>query len=342
MLLKRLTEANGVSGNESEIRKIIIDEITPYVDNIKIDVIGNIIASKNSHLSGAKLMIAAHMDEVGLMIVSIENNGLLKFRAVGGIDNRVLVSKHVVIGENKINGIIGAKAIHLQKRNERTIPLAMEQLYIDIGAKTKEEAEKNIKIGDYVAFVSEYLEMGDDYAKGKAFDDRVGCAVLIEILKHQFDMPIYAVFTVQEEIGLRGATVAAYTVNPDLALIIEGTTASDVIGTDSKYYVTQLGKGPAISIMDRGMIANPIFNKYITNIANNYNIPLQIREGATGGNDAGKIHLHKEGIITGVISIPVRYIHSTNSVINLKDYQNLIVLTKLFVEEVSKTKGLKI
>jgi len=342
MLLKKLTEANGVSGNEDEVRRIIIEEITPFVDNIKVDVIGNIIASKNHHLSGPKLMLAAHMDEVGFMVVSIESNGLLKFRAVGGIDSRILVSKHVVIGENKINGVIGAKAIHLQKRNERTIPLTIEQLYIDIGAKTKEEAEKTVKIGDYVAFVSEYLTMGDNYAKGKAFDDRVGCAVLIEILKHQFDMPIYAVFTVQEEIGLRGATVASYAVNPDLALIIEGTTASDVVGTDSKHYVTQLGKGPAISVMDRGMIANPIFNKYITIIANNNNIPLQVRQGATGGNDAGKIHLHKEGVTTGVISIPVRYIHSTNSIINIQDYDNTILLTKMFIDGVSKTKGMTI
>ncbi|OEF98713.1 M42 family metallopeptidase [Desulfuribacillus alkaliarsenatis] len=336
MLLKKLTEANGISGNETEIRNLIKTEIAQYVDEMYTDVLGNLIAIKNKNNGKDKVMLAAHMDEVGLMVVNIEKNGLLKFRSVGGIDERILVSKHVLIGEDKVNGVIGAKAIHLQKPNERTIPLTMDQLYIDIGANSKEEAESKVKIGDYVAFASAYTEMGSKCVKGKAFDDRVGCAVLIEILKSNIDIPIYAAFTVQEEIGLRGASTATYSINPDLALVIEGTTASDVIGTKEHQYVTQLGKGPALSVIDRGMIANAKLNKNILKIADDNNIPIQIREGASGGNDAGKIHLHKTGVLTGVLSIPVRYIHSPHSLINLDDYENLIKLTKVVLDEVAK------
>ncbi len=340
MLLKTLTEVNGVSGNEDEVRNLIRNAIEPHVDSIRIDAIGNLIAIKNQNSSGSKLMLSAHMDEIGLMVVSIEKSGLLKFRTVGGIDERVLVSKHVVIGDNKVNGVIGAKAIHLQKPAERTIPIPIDQLYIDIGAKSQEEAEAIVRIGDYVSFVSEYLEMGEQYVKGKAFDDRVGCAVLIEILKQDISIPLYAVFTVQEEIGLRGATVAAHTIDPDIALIIEGTTASDVIGTQKQHYVTRLGKGPALSVMDRGMIANPTFNKFLIEIADAKGIPYQIREGASGGNDAGRIHLHKEGVLTGVISIPVRYIHSPHSVIHKQDYQNMIRLTTAFVEQLAQGRSM--
>ncbi|OEH85919.1 hypothetical protein BHU72_03865 [Desulfuribacillus stibiiarsenatis] len=336
MLLKKLTEANGVSGCEDEVRQLIIDEIKPYADEIEIDVLGNIIAKKNTTLPGPKLMLAAHMDEVGLMIVSIEKNGLLKFRPVGGIDSRILVSKPVHIGKEKIYGVIGAKAIHLQSPNERTIPLTIEQLYIDIGAKTKEEAETKVNIGDYVAFISDYQKMGVDCAKGKAFDDRVGCAALIEILKQRYDIPLYTVFTVQEEVGLRGATVATYSIKPDIAIVLEGTTASDVIGTKEDQYITQLGKGPAISVMDRSTIANPMFTKFILQVAHQYSIPVQIREGATGGNDAGKIHITNEGVLTAVISLPIRYIHSPNSMIHLQDYKNYLELTNRCIEEIAK------
>lgn len=340
MLLKKLTEVHGVSGNEDAVRKLIIEEIKDYADEIKIDVLGNVIAMKNIHQKGPKLMLSAHMDEIGLMVVGIEKNGLLKFRTVGGIDERILVSKQVEIGAKNVPGVIGAKAIHLQKSQERTIPIPVDQLYIDIGAQTQEEAEKAVMIGDYVSFASEYQEMGTNYVKGKAFDDRVGCAVLIEMLKKSHAIPLYAVFTVQEEIGLRGATVAAHSVDPEIALIIEGTTASDVVGTEKHHYVTQLGKGPALSVMDRGMIANHHFNRYVTEIAEESGIPVQIREGASGGNDAGRIHLHKAGVLTGVLSIPVRYIHSPHSMIHLQDYEHLLRLTDIFIEQLSNGRGI--
>lgn len=341
MLLKKLTEAIGVSGNEQEVRNLIKEEITPYADEIYTDVLGNLIAVKNkNNTNKPKVMLAAHMDEIGFMVVHIEKSGLIRFRKVGGIDERILVSKHVVIGKEKINGIIGAKAIHLQKPNERTVPIPIDQLFIDIGAKSKEDAESKVQVGDYISFTSEYQTMGVNFAKGKAFDDRVGCAVLIETLKSNIDIPLYCVFTVQEEIGLRGAHTAVYSVNPDIALVIEGTIASDVIGTDEKQYVTRLGHGPAVTVMDRGMIGNSKFIKFLLSIASENELPIQIREGSAGGNDAGQIHLHKEGVLTGAISIPVRYIHSPHSIVNLQDYENLKKLTTLFVEELAKGRSL--
>ena len=201
MLLKRLTEGSGVSGNEKEVRDIIIDEIKDYVDDLKVDKLGNIIAYKKGQGSSKKLMVAAHMDEVGLMITDIDDMGLLKFTTVGGIDKRILVSKPVLIGKNKIPGVIGAKPIHLQKREEWKNTLNIEQMYIDIGVDGKAEAEKLVSIGEYVAFDSQYIEFGNNLVKSKALDNRVGCSLLIKLIQEIKDIEFYGIFTVMEEIG---------------------------------------------------------------------------------------------------------------------------------------------
>ncbi len=329
MLLKELTEASGVSGNEKEVRDLIISEIKDYVDHYKIDRIGNIIAYKKGKKDiGKKLMITAHMDEVGLMVKDIDNDGFIKFMPVGGIDKRILVSKPVLVGKNKLPGVIGAKPIHLQKPEERTRALGIDELYIDIGAKSKEEAEKYVSIGDYVIFDSEYIEFGEGLVKAKALDNRVGCSLLIKLIREIEDISFYAVFTVMEEVGLVGAGPAAFEVDPDYSIVLEGTLCYDMPKLDSHLVPTYLNKGPAISLIDRTTIYNKAFRDKIVELAEKNNIPYQFRKTSMGGNDAGKIHTTKEGSITATISVPCRYIHSPASVMSKKDYDNTFALLK--------------
>ncbi len=336
MLLKKLTEACGVSGNEKEVRELIINEIRNYVDDIQVDKIGNIIAYKKGEIDSPKVMIAAHMDEVGLMITKIEDSGLLRFTTVGGIDQRVLVSKPVLVGSKKTNGVIGAKPFHLQKRAEWKKALDYKELYIDIGVNTKEEAEKLVRVGDYASFSSSYIEFGDNLVKAKALDDRVGCNILINLLKTERNLSLYGVFTVMEEIGLVGAGPAAYRIEPDLGIVLEGTTCSDVPGIEGHLLATELGKGPAISVMDRTTIFNKELRNMVIDIAKKNNIPYQLRRTTFGGNDSGRIHLAKEGSITATISVPCRYIHSPISVMNKSDFINAEKLLILLIENLEK------
>lgn len=336
MLLKKLTEASGVSGNEKEVRDIILEEIKDFVDEVKVDRLGNIIAYKKGKNNSKKLMIVAHMDEVGLMVTDIDDMGLLKFTTVGGIDKRILVSKPVIIGKDKILGVIGAKPIHLQKKEEWKNALDIDQLYIDIGVSTKEEAEKLINIGDYVIFDSQYIEFGKNLVKAKALDNRVGCCLLVELIKEIKDIDFYGVFTVMEEIGLVGAGPATYRVNPDLGIILEGTLCYDIPKLDQHLIPTTLNKGPAISLVDRTTLYNISFRKKIVQIAENNHIPYQYRKTATGGNDSGKIHTNKEGSITTTISVPCRNIHSPTSVMSKNDYENTFKLLKAILYEYEK------
>ncbi|WP_352417882.1 M42 family metallopeptidase [Proteiniborus sp.] len=336
MLLKKLTEACGVSGNEKEVRDIIINEIKNYVDDIQVDRIGNIIVYKKGEIDTPRIMIAAHMDEVGLMITKIEDSGLLRFTNVGGIDQRVLVSKPVLVGNKKLKGVIGAKPFHLQKRTEWKKALDYKELYIDIGVNNKDEAEKLVKVGDYVSFLSNYVEFGNDLIKSKALDDRVGCKILIDLLKTSRKLSIYGVFTVMEEIGLVGAGPAAYRIEPDIGIILEGTTCSDVPEIEGHLQATELGKGPAISVMDRTTVFNKGLRNYIINIAKENNIPYQLRRTTFGGNDSGKIHLTRHGAITATISVPCRYIHSPISVMSKNDFYNAKILLNLFIEKLEK------
>jgi len=270
------------------------------------------------------------MDEVGLMITEIGSDGILKFGVVGSIDPRVLISKIVILNES-LPGVIGAKAIHLQKPVERKKALSLEQLYIDIGASSKEEAAKYVKIGDYAYFDTAFDTLGKGYYKAKAFDDRVGCAVIAELMKNSYDYPLYGVFTVQEEVGLRGAQVAAYQVNPDFAIVLEGTVSADMIDVEEDEWVTRIGQGPACSFMDSSTLYNPELVRYVEKLARDNQLPLQFRRGARGGNDAGKIHLSKTGVPTITLSVPCRYIHSPVSIIAESDYLNCIKLVDLIL-----------
>ncbi|GAX89734.1 M42 family metallopeptidase [Effusibacillus lacus] len=336
MLLKRLTEAMGPSGFEDEIRRVIFDEVQAYADRVYTDPLGSLIVEKKGTGPGPKVMLCAHMDEVSLMIVQIEENGLLKFRPIGGIDPRILLAKPVRIGKDKIFGVIGSKAIHLQTQSEREKPVSMDQMYIDIGAKTKEEAEKVVRPGDCAVFATEYKEIGSRCAKSKSFDDRVGCAVLIETLKKQFDIPLAFAFTVQEEIGLRGAGPVAYRVNPDMAVVVEGTICFDVVGAPGHGRGTVMGAGPALSVIDSTTIANREMLTHMIQVAEAEQVPYQLRRVSGGGNDAGRIHNVRGGVMTAVVSVPTRYIHAPSQIISLDDYENTIRLIEAFLRSVEK------
>lgn len=332
MLLARLSEAAGVSSQETEIRGLVKTEAAKPGVEIQTDALGNVMAYKRGRKNGPTIMVAAHMDEVGLMVVGVENSGLLRFKPVGGIDRRVLVAKEVLVGPDRIPGVIGSKPIHLQKRNERNTPLEWNELYIDIGARNKDEAEKLVPIGTTAIFATTFESLSDEIIMGKAFDDRVGCYVLLELLDEEYDCNLVCAFTVQEEVGLRGASVAAYGVNPDLALVIEGTTASDVPGVPSHAHATTVGKGPALTVMDRATIPASALVEMLKDVAAQESIPTQFRRATTGGTDAGVIRLTKGGIPVAGVSVPCRYIHSPASVASLRDIEATIRLVKGFLQ----------
>jgi putative aminopeptidase FrvX len=334
MWLKRLSEAVGVSGREDEVRQIIIDAISDQVDEFRVDSIGNIIAlKKGDSSSDLKVMVAAHMDEVGFMISQIEENGLLRFFKVGGLDDRILPAKAVCIGDKKVPGVIGFKPVHLTERKERNKPIKSEQLTIDIGASSKAEAEKLVRRGDYATFSTEFIELdpeGDGWrtVRGKAFDDRVGCAVLIELLATQYPFDLYAAFTVQEEVGLRGAQVAAFAVEPDFAFALEGTGANEIPTKKDVSPSTRMGRGPAITLMDRSFIADRRLVRLLVDTAEEQGIPYQFKQPGVGGTDAGAIHRTKEGVPSITVSVPCRYIHAPAAMLSLDDFEHTVQLVR--------------
>ncbi len=333
--LKELTSINGVSGNEGAVRDYIKDKISPYTDEIKIDAVGNLIAFKKGKSSNVNIMLAAHMDEVGFIVTGYNDMGMLKFHNVGGVDERILPGKAVLVGDKNIPGVIGAKAIHLQDSEERKTNWKMKNMYIDIGAQNREEAEKLVPLGEYISFHSEFIEFGQDCVKTKALDDRVGCGVLMEALKSSYEFNLYACFTVQEEIGLKGAGVAAYEVMPDMALVFEGTSCSNVPETEEYEYTTRLGEGPAITLIDRGTYPDKKFVNYIYNLAKKNDIDVQYKQTASGGNDGAKIQRTGKGVKVAIISIPCRYIHSPVSVMSKRDYENCKKIVSCILSDLS-------
>ncbi len=320
-LLEKLCKASGVSGDEDNVRQIIIDEIKPYVTDYKIDSIGNLIVSKKGKdRANTKLLLSAHMDEVGFIINNITDEGFLKFSTVGGIEKSVLCGKNVEVGKNKINGVIGAKPIHLLKPDEKDKAIDIENLYIDIGASSKEEAEKYVNLGDYTCFVPTF-ELNETSLKSKAIDDRIGCLILIEMIKSDLPFDMTFSFVVQEEVGLRGSTVAAYSVNPDSAIVVEATTAADIPGSENK--VCSLGQGAVVSFMDRGTIYDKEYFSLALNLAKSQNIKAQVKKAVAGGNDSAAIQRSQNGVRTLALSLPCRYIHSEMAIAFKDDIEAL-------------------
>ena len=333
MLLETLCNANGVSGNEDEVREIIINEIKPYADKITIDTLGNLIAFKKGKSSEKKVMLSAHMDEVGFIISKITDEGYLKFKTVGGIDTRVILGKKVTVA-NRVKGIIGVKAVHLLSESEKgTIP-KVSDIYIDIGATSKEEAEKYVSIGDYAVFDTKFEKLGGNRIKAKAIDDRAGCYIISKILREEPVFDLYVCFTAQEEVGLRGAGVCAKRIKPDMALVVESTTCADVYKTPKSEMVTELGKGAVLSFMDRTTIVNKSYLDRLTEFAKTNNISWQYKNMTSGGNDAGSIHLSSGGILTASVSVPCRYIHSPACIADTFDIESAFAFVRAYLKNI--------
>ena len=335
--LFELCRLSGVSGDEDRVREYIREKAAPYADSMRTDAMGNLIVfKKGAKSTGNKLLIAAHMDEVGIIVTRITDDGFLKFDFVGGVDRRVAIGKPVVVGENNIPGIIGLKAIHLVKRDEMKKTPKTDALYIDIGAKNKEEALKLVQPGTYGCFVGEPEEFGNGLLKAKAIDDRAGCAIMLSLLKQDLPMDVTFAFTVQEEVGTRGAFGAAFSVTPEIGLVLETTTAANLPDVEPHRQVCAPGKGPVISYMDGGTIYDrPLFEK-LRDLAEANNIPWQTKEYIAGGNDARTIQRSKAGVRVAAISAAVRYLHAPASVGCMADFEHMEQLVKLFLNDLAQ------
>jgi len=340
-LIRSLSNAYGPPGNEEEVRKILRNELEGYADDVRVDKLGNIFFSHHGEKGYPRVMLAAHMDEVALMVTFIEKNGFLRFHPVGGVTSNVLPGHTILLRGVKgdLKGVIGTKPPHLMKEEERNKPISMEDLFIDIGAESLEEAEaKDVEVGTIGVFDVNFAELGGGYIMGKAFDDRAGCTVLIEAFKSLKDSPcnLVAVGTIQEEMGLRGARTAAWQTDPDYALALEGTFAADVPGSRPDMISSNLKAGPIITIMDRSIIAHPTILRILTRVGKEKAIPFQFKKVPLGGTDAGAIHLEKAGVPTGTVSVPCRYIHGPVSVAHIDDIGNTAKLVAEFVKAVSQ------
>ena len=337
--LEQLSNAFGVSSVEDEVRKIIIDAVEPHADEWRVDTMGNLFVTRKARGatsdSPIRVMVTAHMDEVGFMISKIQKNGRLKFESVGGFDPRVLLGKAVVVGQERLPGVIGLKPIHLLERGQDNKVNGIDSMYIDIGADD-DKADGKVNVGDFATFATKFGRLGGQsrsrndrgVVKGKAFDDRAGCAVLLELLKEDYPVELAVVFTVQEEIGLRGARVAAYAANPDLAFILECTAADDLPHPDDDKNdgMPRLGEGPAITVMDRTFIADRRLVDLLIDTAQAEGLPYQFKRPGIGGTDAGAVHLARAGTPSVVVSVPARYIHAPAAILDLADFWNTVKL----------------
>lgn len=334
-LLERLCNASAVSGDERAVRKIVLEQIKGLADEVKVDPMGSVLAIKHARNSDQPLrvMLDAHMDEVGFMIVADDENGLYRFAKVGGIDDRVLPGKNVLVGKDQIPGVIGAKPIHLTEAGETETKISVDSLRIDIGP-----GGNRVRPGDRATFATRFREVGPSFI-AKALDNRLGCAALIEILRAADALPenveLLLSWSVQEEIGLRGARVAAYTLDPDLAIAIDATPAYDlpvheeednVEMMESATYNTRLGKGPALYLADSSTLGDPRIARHLMKTGDELGIPFQIRQPGGGGTDGGAIHKVRAGIPTLSVSVPGRYLHTAASLSRRSDWENLIRL----------------
>jgi len=324
-LLNDLTNVYSPSSNEDRIREFIENEIKDYVDEVEVDALGNLIARKKGN--GKKIMLAAHMDQIGLMITAIDKKGFLRFTNVGGISPDISLSQKVVF-ENGTVGVIYTEPMEDSSRIE------LDKMYIDIGAFSKEEAEQKVKIGDICVYKSGYEE-NENVVFSQCLDDRVGCYVLIDTIKNvkKTNNDLYFVFSVQEEVGLRGAKTSAYRINPDMGIAIDVTGSGDT--PKAKKFAISLDKGTAIKVKDNSILAHPKVRELMVEVAEEKDIPYQMEVLEFGGTDSGAIHLTREGIPSGVISIPTRYVHSTIEMASKNDIVNSIrLLTNLLEKEI--------
>ncbi len=331
-MLEQLSNLDGISGREDSVRSYLLECLKEAPLETSVDTMGNLLVRKGKTVQ-KPLMISAHMDEVGLMITSIDKKGMLNFNPVGGIDSRVLPGTRVRFGDACKPGVIGVKPIHLQKAEEQEKPFDPETLYIDGGFSSEAEACRHAKVGDYAAFDIDCISFGADCYRGKAFDDRAGCLILLKLLLEDNGLNFSAAFTVQEEVGTRGAIIAANHLKPRFALVVETTAAADTPDNENKQAGTVLGDGPAISIMDRTLMVSRRMREGLVALAEKRALPYHYRRFTGAGTEGGAIALSGEGVQTAVVSVPCRYIHSPNSVISRRDIDNTMSLVRAWLEK---------
>lgn len=334
--LEKLSAISGISGQEDAVREYIIGKIQGKCEH-KVDALGNIIAfKKGANTPQNSIYMSAHMDEVGFIVTSISDEGLLRFDTVGGIDSRVVFGKNVLVGKNQVAGVIGGKPVHLLKSEERNTPAELDKLFIDIGAVDKDDAEKHVNIGDGVVFDSQFIKLGEHNIVGKAFDDRAGCAILIDLIETELDYDVTFGFTVQEEIGCVGGQTAAYGVNADIGVVVEATTASDIAGVDENKQVCKQGHGPVISFMDKGAVYDKKLFDLTMDTAKSNNIPCQAKLGVFGGNEARVIQTARSGASIVAVSLPTRYIHSGSNSLDIRDIASTRKLLQVLLKELAE------
>jgi len=331
-LLKELSLTPAISGHEEKIREIISRELEDNVDEIKTDDMGNIICTKKGEDTAPTVMLASHMDEIGLMVKYIDDNGFIRFIKIGGINDQMLINQAVIIhSENgTYPGVIGSKPPHVTKPEERNKVIKFTEMFIDIGANSKEEAEKMVSVGDMITFRSWFEEYPNDKVMGKALDNRIGCYVMMEIMKRvDSRATIYGVGTVQEEVGLKGARVSSYSLNPDYAFALDTTLSGDHPGITTEEAPCEMGEGAAVILADRsgdGIITPKVMKDMIINAAKKEDVKYQLEVSDGGTTDGTAIHLNRDGILTGVVSVPTRYIHTPVSVASAEDIESTIEL----------------
>jgi putative aminopeptidase FrvX len=336
-----LSNACGVTGREEEIAGLMKKFFKPCVDEVKEDKLGNIIGIREGKKNAPKVMLAAHMDEIGLLVKTITKEGFLYFGKLGGIDDRILLAQKVIVHTEKgpLHGIIGSKPPHIQKLEERQKVISYDELFIDVGAKSREDAQKmGVKIGDTVSFDIRFARIGKSVVIGKALDDRIGCAVMIETLKRlkNTECSVYAVGTVQEEVGSRGAATSAFGICPDIGIALDVTVAGDTPGVKEVETAIKMRGGPALTVADGGMIVPPKILRLLVDAAEQNKIPYQLEMFMGGSTDAARILLAREGVPSGVIAVPTRYIHSPTSMLDLEDVENTVKLLNATIQKIPK------
>ena len=335
--VKALCSLGGVSGWEDEVRAYLMKEAEPYADEMRVDAVGSLIVFKRgAKPTGNKLMLAAHMDEIGLMVRRVTDDGYLKFGCVGGIDRKILLGKPVLAGPDKVPGVIGLKPFHLLSDGEEKKVPKVEDLYIDIGAKDKADALSKVSPGDVCVFASGCVEFGNGMLKAKAIDDRVGCAAMLELIRRELPMDCVFAFTAQEEVGTRGAFGAAFSVTPEIALVLEGTTSADNPSQPPSRRVCVPGQGPVIPFMDNGTIYDRCLFERLRRLAEDNGIPWQTKKYISGGTDARTIQRSKAGVRVGAVAAAVRCLHAPNSVASIRDMEQMLTLAELFIGSVAE------
>ncbi|AIF43249.1 M42 family metallopeptidase [Virgibacillus sp. SK37] len=340
-MLKDLTDARGIPGNEKEARDVMEKYITPYADEVFTDNLGSLIAKKTGEENGPKIMVAGHLDEVGFMVTRIDDKGFVYFQTVGGWWSQVMLAQRVTImGKNgDVTGVIGSKPPHILSPEARKKPVDIKDMFIDIGASSKEEAENfGVKPGDSIVPYFEFTQLKNEkMLLAKAWDNRIGCAIAIEVLKQLKDVDhpniVYGVGTIQEEVGLRGARTSTHKIKPDIGFGVDVGIAGDTPGISDHEADSKLGKGPQIILYDASMISHKGVRDLVVNTADENNIPYQYASMAGGGTDSGSIHLTANGVPSLSITVATRYIHSHAAILHRDDFENAV---KLIVETIKK------